>query len=173
MKKEKKPKKANSDKQKKKKNTKTVSALRTDFRNLLADYKAYQERPRYYGQAVPLYIAELKTLSLIVENPQLNLTQLTKKTGTTKSAVSKCTSKLMEKGVLEKRRSEEKLREVVFSLTPVGEAVHQQLAQENAALSEKIDVLFDALSPQTREELSVLFKGLSHLLQEDQTVIKA
>lgn len=57
----------------------------------------------------------------------INLTQLANKLAISKSAISKCTSKLLEKELIGKEKSPVNVREVVFTLTPNGQTIFNQL----------------------------------------------
>lgn len=74
-----------------------------------------------------LYPSELKALDMIGQFSDINLTQLANKLGISKSAISKCTAKLLEKELITKEKSLINVREVVFSLTTNGQTIFKQL----------------------------------------------
>jgi len=81
---------------------------------------AIQQTPREYGTGVPLYGSEIHTIQAIGKSTGINVTQLAEKMGVTKGAVSQMVSKLVEKGMVRKTRTQNNAKEVVLELTELG-----------------------------------------------------
>lgn len=76
-----------------------------------------------------LTVTELHVIQSIGEQKQMNVTTIARNIGVTKSAISKITSKLMKKGLVERYQLQDNQKEVYFRLTSKGEkvfAVHEQ-----------------------------------------------
>ncbi|MBI4858285.1 MAG: MarR family transcriptional regulator [Acetobacterium woodii] len=109
------------------------------------------------GVSYSLYPSELKALDMIGQFSGINLTQLANKLSISKSAISKCTSKLLEKQLIEKEKSSVNVREVVFTLTPNGQSIFDQLGSVNSDLFEPFNKSFEELSPQEINDLHRMF----------------
>lgn len=113
-----------------------------------------------------LYPSELKALDMIGQFTGINLTQLANKLGISKSAISKCTSKLLEKELIEKEKSPINVREVVFTLTPNGQFIFSQLESTNAKLFEPFNQSLAEFSAEEINNLHRLFVTIKSSLTE-------
>lgn len=113
-----------------------------------------------------LFPSELKALDMIGQFSGINLTQLANKLGISKSAISKCTSKLLEKGLIGKEKSDINVREVVFTLTDDGQSIFDQLERTHADLFKPFNASLQELSPQEINELHRLFSNIHSSLTE-------
>ena len=118
------------------------------------------------GVSCSLYPSELKALDIIGQFSGINLTQLANKLGISKSAISKCTSKLLEKELIAKEKSSVNVREVVFTLTPNGQFIFNQLSSVNAALFEPFNKSFEGFSIQQIDDLHHMFLTIRSSLTE-------
>jgi DNA-binding MarR family transcriptional regulator len=113
-----------------------------------------------------LYPSELKALDMIGQFSGINLTQLANKLGISKSAISKCTSKLLDKELIGKEKSPTNVREVVFTLTPDGQAIFDQLEKVHNNLFEPFNKSLDELSNQEIIDLHRIFLTIQSSLTE-------
>ncbi|PKM74806.1 MAG: hypothetical protein CVU92_04640 [Firmicutes bacterium HGW-Firmicutes-17] len=113
-----------------------------------------------------LYPSELKALDMIGQFSGINLTQLANKLGISKSAISKCTSKLLEKELIKKEKSPVNVREVVFTLTPDGQTIFDQLATVHTNLFEPFNKALDELSTSQINDLHHMFLSIQSSLTE-------
>lgn len=115
----------------------------------------YERIPRTYGSPDKLYMVECHTLELILNNPDITVTELSKITGKTKAAISKITDRLSDKGYLLKEINEENRKFLKLSLTSKG--------KEICFLHNEFD----------RESYETIFKNLENIsTQEIETFIK-
>lgn len=125
--------------------------------------------PRTYNApdgAHSLYPSELKALDMIGGFSPINLTQLANKLGISKSAVSKCSTKLLEKGLITKEKSLTNIREVVFMLSDTGRSIYDQLEDSHSELFKPINTTINALSGHEINELQRLFSNLKASLSD-------
>lgn len=113
-----------------------------------------------------LYPSELKALGMIGQFSGINLTQLANKLEISKSAISKCTSKLLEKDLIKKEKSPINVREVVFTLTPAGQSIFEQLETVHANLFEPFNKSLDEFSSQEITNLHHMFLSIQSSLTE-------
>jgi DNA-binding MarR family transcriptional regulator len=118
------------------------------------------------SQTYSLYSSELKSLDMIGHFPGINLTQLAVKLGISKSAISKCTSKLLEKELIVKEKSLTNVREVVFTFTKNGQSVFDQLESVHDRLFSPVTAALKSFSTQETTDLYRLFTVLHTSLTE-------
>lgn len=183
MKKEKKSRKPADKKNSKKKNGKKKEILKTaevqkvkssdtsasgnDLKQTLAQitakYQLIEDLPRFYGGEIPLYISETSALRAIGTTPGLNLTAIAAALGVSKSAVSKSTGKLMEKGLITKERS---LREVIFNLSEEGQLLYDRMKTDEARLFKGVDSFIGKLSTGDQKIITGFLAGLNQELEK-------
>lgn len=170
MKKEKKSKKPAEKKNSKKKSGKKKEILKTAevkpsktkapaarielqaaLSEIAAQYQMIESLPRFYGGDIPLYLSETSALRVIGTTPGLNLTAIAAALNVSKSAVSKSTSKLLEKGLVTKERS---LREVIFNLTDDGQMLYDRMNNDEKLLFKGLDTYLKTLSPDDEKAVS-------------------
>ncbi len=113
-----------------------------------------------------LYPSELKALNMIGQFTDINLTQLANKLGISKSAISKCTAKLLEKELITKEKSLTNVREVVFSLTTNGQTIFKQLQSAQDKLFEPFNQAMAKFTSAEMNELHRLFLSIHASLAE-------
>lgn len=182
MKKEKKSKKPAEKKNSKKKSGKKKEILKTAevkpsktkapaaridlqaaLSEIAAQYQMIESLPRFYGGDIPLYLSETSALRVIGTTPGLNLTAIAAALNVSKSAVSKSTSKLLEKGLVTKERS---LREVIFNLTDDGQALYSRMKADEDHLFEGVDSLIGHLNSADKKVISNFLTGLTGELEK-------
>ena len=84
-----------------------------------------EQEPRDYGTGRLFYASEIHTLVCIGENPYLNLTTLAEKLEVSKSAASKFVKKLIAAACIEKTKSPDNAKDVLFHATPEGKRAIQ------------------------------------------------
>lgn len=103
------------------------------FFELLSIISARQKLPMEYTGGKVLYHAEMELLQQIYENPQANVSILSKILEVTKSAITQMSAKLTEKGLVEKYTAQNNKKEKFFRLTDEGEVVRRAHAQRHMA----------------------------------------
>jgi DNA-binding MarR family transcriptional regulator len=84
-----------------------------------------EQEPRDYGTGRLFYASEIHTLVCIGENPYVNLTTLAGKLEVSKSAASKFVRKLITAACIEKTRSSDNAKDVLFHATSKGKRAIQ------------------------------------------------
>ncbi|MBP8865350.1 MAG: MarR family transcriptional regulator [Acetobacterium sp.] len=117
-------------------------------------------------ESYSLYPSELKALAMIGHFSGINLTQLANKLGISKSAISKCTSKLLEKELIGKEKSLVNVREVVFTLTPNGQIIFNQLETVHIERFEPFNKTLDGFTSDEINDLHRIFLTIQSSLTE-------
>ncbi|MDK2935989.1 MAG: MarR family transcriptional regulator [Eubacteriaceae bacterium] len=115
-------------------------------------------------QTISLFPSELKTLEIIGQTPGINLTQLSIELDISKSAVSKCTGKMLEKSLLNKKPSPTNIRQVQFFLSEDGQAAFEQYLQLD--LFKPLSNAFETLKDEDSDKLLTFLKAISKQLDE-------
>ncbi|MGE5415783.1 MAG: MarR family winged helix-turn-helix transcriptional regulator [Acidobacteriota bacterium] len=116
-----------------------------------------EKTPRSFGTDMVLHPSEIHSVDVIGRNQGINVTELAKKLGVTKGAVSQMLSKLTRKGLVKKARDAGNDKEVILELTDDGRiafAGHQEFHRE---MFESIIHRLGHVSP---EQMGLLIKVL-------------
>lgn len=119
-------------------------------------YLQFEKKSRCYGTKTPLTQAEIHTIAIVGEKPDINITELAKLRGVTKGAASQMVYKLVGKGFLSKRVSPNSDTEVCLTLTENGRTAfqsHQKYHEESGA--EFLRILSEM--PQEYEDYMIQF----------------
>jgi len=143
-----------------------VKKLIADSANLYQNILVLPQNFNVSSRSYSLFPSELKALDMIGHFSEINLTQLANKIGISKSAISKCTSKLLEKGLINKEKSSVNTREVVFTLSEDGQSIFSQLGSAHSDLFKPINDVIENLSNQEIDELHHIFLNFYSSLNE-------
>ena len=144
----------------------TVKKLIVDSANLYQNILVLPQNFNVSSRSYSLFPSELKALDMIGRFPEINLTQLANKIGISKSAISKCTSKLLEKSLIKKEKSAVNTREVVFTLSEDGQSIFSQLGSAHTDLFKPVNEVIENLSSQEIDELQRIFSDFYSSLNE-------
>lgn len=150
-----------------------LSILKKSMVDCAELYQTILISPRNFDNELLLYPSEIKALEMIGHFPLINLTQLANRLGISKSAVSKCSSKLLEKELITKEKSATNIREVVFLLTNSGENIYHQLPNKHREFVEPIEACFQGFSFEELESFQTLFSQVFLKLQGVQEKIQS
>ena len=143
-----------------------VKKLIVDSANLYQNILVLPQNFNVSSRSYSLFPSELKALDMIGHFPEINLTQLANKIGISKSAISKCTSKLLEKSLIKKEKSAVNTREVVFTLSEDGQSIFSQLGSAHTDLFKPVNEVIENLSSQEIDELQRIFSDFYSSLNE-------
>lgn len=111
--------------------------------------------------------SEVHCIEYIAKNADSNVTKLAETFYMTRSAISKITKKLIEKGYIESYQKPDNKKEIYFRLTKLGKEinkVHEKLHQE---FEERDKVVFDQVTDeQFKNMISFVKRYSSHLDEE-------
>lgn len=134
------------------------------FFELLNAITMEQKIPRtYYGGHV-LYRSEMELLEKIDAYPSSNLSDLSEKSGVTKSAVTQMSAKLLSKGLIEKYQSPQNKKEKYFRLTPAGQQVRHKYLEANQLAAQELQDYLCALSAKDKKTIIGFMEMLQHTL---------
>jgi DNA-binding MarR family transcriptional regulator len=111
-------------------------------------------------------LAEIHTIVSIGTNKNINITNLAKILGVSKSAVSQTITKLVKKGFVEKHLSPETENEVVLILTEKGQKVFEMHQEQHIWLTSQLETILKKYPQGTINILSSLAVDLQKMWQE-------
>lgn len=97
--------------------------------------------------------SEIHCIEYIGKNTDSNVTKLAESFFMTRSAISKITRKLMEKGLIESYQKPENKKEIYFRLTLKGEAVSEVHEKLHKKFQQRDQIVFDQV---TGEQLAAM-----------------
>lgn len=95
------------------------------FLRIVNKFKALEKIPIDHGTGDLLYASEINTLEIIGKFPGINITQLAKKRGVTKGAVSQVVAKLVKKQLITKNQAPDSDKILPLELTAAGEVAFE------------------------------------------------
>ncbi len=124
---------------------KRYQKLLESFFRIVNHYSIIERSPKKYGTDELFHKLEIHTIHAIGENPGINVTELARWHGITKSAVSQVVKKLEKRGLIYRYNAPDNAKEVLFKLTEKGKEPyegHKKLhAKIDKSLVEKIAAL--------------------------------
>lgn len=125
---------------------------------ILNKMEADQKAPRDFGSGDFLHCSEIHTIMAVGTNPDINLTNLARVLGISKSAVSQMISRLARKNLVEKHRDPDNDKEILLRLSPRGIIAHLGHEQHHAKIYARMHQRMGDLSG---DQLAVIIRFLS------------
>jgi DNA-binding MarR family transcriptional regulator len=125
-----------------------------------------EQEPRAYGTGRLFYASEIHTLACIGENPYINLTSLAMKLEVSKSAASKFVKKLMDAACIEKTKSPDNEKDVLFHATGKGKRAIQGHRAFRATTFGPLEGIEARLDPAARGVISSFLADLNAELKK-------
>lgn len=100
--------------------TDKIHELKETFLRIINKFKELEKIPIDHGTGDLLYASEINTLEIIGKSPGINFTQIARKRGVTKGAVSQIVAKLVRKGLVVKKQALDNGKTVLLELTDMG-----------------------------------------------------
>ena len=113
---------------------KMIWDLASQLLRILNKQRRIEDTPVGFGDDVVLSPREIHTVQMVGDVPGINITELGKRFGYTRSAASQMVKKLSAKGLIDKQPAVENNREMTLSLTDMGKkayAAHQKFHEKH------------------------------------------
>nr|MBN2277262.1 MarR family transcriptional regulator [candidate division Zixibacteria bacterium] len=124
---------------------------------ILNKYVDNQKKPRHYGLEEFLYPAEVHLITLIGPNPGLGVTDLAKRGGVTRGAISQMAQKLVNKGLITKKQDPGSGTRVIFELTNKGKIAFYSHQRMHDDVDRELLAFVESLRP---EQFRILVRFL-------------
>jgi DNA-binding MarR family transcriptional regulator len=133
-----------------------VNELVRLFLSILHMFSMIEKKPWEFGTGTKVYLTEIQTVSMIGENPQMNLTQLSESMGVTRGAISQTVRKLVTKKLV-LRTNARNQKEVHLELTEFGWMVSHAYQARMKEVFDFADELYASATPDERKLVERLF----------------
>jgi DNA-binding MarR family transcriptional regulator len=100
--------------------TDKIHELKEAFLRIINKFNELEKIPIDHGTGDLLYASEINTLEIIGKSPGINFTQIARKRGVTKGAVSQIVAKLVRKGLVVKKQALDNGKTVLLELSDMG-----------------------------------------------------
>ena len=137
-----------------------------DTYRLINKYNQKAKTAKHYGTEDLLYSAEVHMIETIGSYEAITTTKLAEKLGITKGAVSQITRKLLEKNLIMKIPSGEKVNEVLILLTDKGRIVYSYHQSMHERMLRKIDLILCDLSEEGKMALDKMIQVIDESLDD-------
>lgn len=119
-----------------------IDRLCDSFNQMVNHYGQLEKEFHTYEAGTSLHLSDTHTIVAIGKNANINISNLAKLQGISRSAVSQMVSKLVKRGFVRKDISLQTDNEVVLSLTETGEKVFNAHKKQHERLKEKLAEIF-------------------------------
>lgn len=126
------------------------------FLNILHLFSMIEKKPWEFGTGSKVYLAEVQTVSMIGENPDIYMTQLADMMGVTRGAISQTVRKLVTKKLVVRTNSRNQ-REINLGLTEFGWTVSNAYHARLQEIFTFADELYASATPADRNLVKRLF----------------
>ncbi len=128
-------------------------------------------KPREFGTKHKLYQSEIHFIEAVEPGDGMNASQVAKKLGITKGAVTQIADKLVKKGLVEKYKREGNKKEVYIKLKSDGVIAYENHQFFHKKLGDKMIEYLDGLNPEQMQVLigllNIIDKNLPDLNKEE------
>lgn len=121
----------------------------------------------YDAGYVTIMASEMDTIKAIGDNEPIYVTELSKKLGVTKGAVSQQLTKLEKKGLIIKKVDEENAAKRAISLTSLGRRMYERHDQFHKELNLFVESLLQSASEESRQFLEMFIEKISGKLWQE------
>jgi DNA-binding MarR family transcriptional regulator len=139
------------------------------FGRIINKFIYIEKNPRDFGTGSPLYPSEIHLIQTIGKTPRINVTELAKRQGISKAAISQKLKRLEYKDLVGRYKEYGNEKEVRLRLTPKGKIAfhgHEQFhSKMDAGVIEKMDDM-------SADELNVLERVLDEMNEYADLFIK-
>jgi DNA-binding MarR family transcriptional regulator len=133
-----------------------VNELVRLFQSILHVYTIFEKQPIDFGTGSKVYITEIQTVSVIGENPNVNMTQLAEIMAVTRGAISQTVRKLIAKKMVVRINSRNQ-KEINLELTDFGRVVSESYQTKMKEVFTFADELYGSASLAERDLVKRLF----------------
>ncbi|MFA5815238.1 MAG: MarR family transcriptional regulator [Bacteroidales bacterium] len=133
-----------------------VNELVSLFLSILHTFSIIEKKPWDLGTSSKIFLTEIQTVSMIGENPNVNMTQLADIMGVTRGAISQTVRKLVTKKLVVRTNARNN-KEVNLALTSFGQMVSDTYQTRMKEVFTFADELYASATPVERDLVKRLF----------------
>ncbi len=143
-----------------------VNAAIEQFFRLINLYISAEGTPQNYGGDTLLSRAEIHTLEVVGNNPGLSVTELARRQGISKSAVSQMLARLEAKYLVVHVNAPGSGRDTTIELSSAGRTAYENHAAGHRSLYHTLEKRLQTLPAKTLEEVASLLRDIEFYLKD-------
>lgn len=125
------------------------------FNQVVNQYGKFEKEVHAFGVNIPLHLSDTHTIVAIGKHTNINIVNLSRLQGISRSAASQMVSKLVKRGFVKKETSPKTDNEVLLTLTETGKNIYDAHEKQHQQLKAK---LADILEKYPTDTLDILMK---------------
>jgi DNA-binding MarR family transcriptional regulator len=115
---------------------------------------------------VSLFPKEVHVILLVHQEPNSNAKKMADMLGVTKGAISQTLKRLVEKGMLNKEKNPEQPKELLITLTSLGQEAANHFSEIRNRMAKKYDAYLVTLSSKERKTIDAFLQKMDTILKQ-------
>lgn len=129
-------------------------------------FMQHEKTPQQYCDGIVLTQSEIDTIAIVGDNEGINITQLAKFRGITKGAVSQMIYRLVDKGLVEKKVSDDSDSAVSLFLTKRGKQARAEHLKMHETFGAKFTELMDTMPEEKQKDMLEFIEAFEEMLDQ-------
>ncbi len=123
------------------------------FIQIVNQYGKFEKEVHAFGVDIPLHLSDTHTIVAIGKHTNINIVNLSRLQGISRSAASQMVSKLVKRGFVKKEISPKTDNEIVLTLTETGKNIYYTHEKQHQQLKAKLAEIFEKYPTGTLDTL--------------------
>lgn len=123
------------------------------FNQIVNQYGKFEKEVHAFGADIPLHLSDTHTIVAIGKHMNINIVNLSRLQGISRSAASQMVSKLVERGFVKKEISPKTDNEIILTLTETGKKIYDTHEKQHQQLKAKLAEIFEKYPAGTLDTL--------------------
>ena len=133
------------------------------FNQVVNQYGKFEKEVHAFGVDIPLHLSDTHTIVAIGKHTNINIVNLSRLQGISRSAASQIVSKLVKRGFVKKEVSPKTDNEIVLTLTETGKNVYYAHEKQHQQLKAKLTEIFEKYPAGTLDTLMQIGTDLKNI----------
>lgn len=123
------------------------------FNQIVNQYGKFEKEVHAFGADIPLHLSDTHTIVAIGKHSNINIVNLSRLQGISRSAASQMVSKLVKRGFVKKEISPKTDNEIILTLTETGKNIYDTHEKQHRQLKAKLAEIFENYPADTLDTL--------------------
>lgn len=145
---------------------KDLSQLVESFYEITGKMNKMRNNLISFDGSEPLNTAAIHLIDVIGKHPEYNATKIAEVLGNTKGAVSQMSTKLENKGLIVRKKSEAGDKDITFLLTESGQKVFDGHAKLHEELYQRLEEILNEFSNEDVDKIKKAFRKIDDCMNE-------
>ena len=125
-----------------------------------------EKRFSFTFKNVTLFPKEVHVILLVHQEQNINAKMLADTLGVTKGAISQTLKRLVDKGMLNKKKNPQQPKELLITLTNVGQEAANHFLKIKNSMAKKYDAYLVNLSPEEKKTIDAFLREMDAILKQ-------